>query len=163
MKGRIPIPVALKVLRGNRRRRPVNRDEPVLTAGTPPKPKGLNRIESVYWNQLVKNLTARRTLHPSQDGILHVACSYYWQFQKCRAACRESSVYETRSREGAVIWKQKPEVALMFQAMKGLVACLEHLGLTPASAARARPLPAAKKKETGGIESYFSNPTKPSA
>jgi hypothetical protein len=51
----------------------------------------------------------------------------------------------------------------MFQAMKGLTGCLEQLGLTPASAARCHPLPLAKKKETGGIESYFDNPTKPSS
>jgi len=47
--------------------------------------------------------------------------------------------------------------------MKGLLGCLEQLGLTPASAGRVRPLPLAKKKDTGGIESYFNNPTKPSA
>ena len=105
----------------------------------------------------------RRTLHAGMGGILHVACSYYWQFQKAREACKESSVYETRSREGTVIWKQKPEAALMSQAMKGLTTCLEHLGLTPASAARCHALPAAPKKERGGLESYFDTPTTPSA
>jgi hypothetical protein len=51
----------------------------------------------------------------------------------------------------------------MNQAKKGLMHCLEHLGLTPASAARVHALPAAKKKARGGIESYFENDTKPSA
>jgi hypothetical protein len=39
------------------------------------------------------------------------------------------------------------------------------LGLTPASRARALPLPFAKKKERGGIDNYFddSMPAKPSA
>ena len=76
---------------------------------------------------------------------------------RAREACRESSSYETRSREGAVVWKQKPEVALMFQAMKGLTGCLEQLGLTLASAARCHALPVAKKRERGGIDSYFEN------
>lgn len=60
-----------------------------------------------------------------------------------------------------MLWKQKPEAALMSQAMKGLTSCLEDLGLTPASAARCHVLPAATKKERGGLESYFED--KPSA
>ena len=153
----------MKILRGSRQRRPRTEDEPVLTAGTPRKPQGLTRIESVYWTRLVKSLAARRTLDKSQGDILQLACSYYWQFQKCREACKESAVYVTTSREGAVIWKAKPEAALMNQAKKGLLHCLEHLGLTPASAARVHALPAAKKNARGGIESYFDNPSKPSA
>lgn len=54
-------------------------------------------------------------------------------------------------------------VLLMSQAMKGLTNCLEHLGLTPASAARAHALPAPTKKERGGLESYFDDPPEPSA
>ena len=158
MKGRKPMPLELKLLRGNRRRRPVNPDAPLITAGAPSKPKGLNRIESAYWNSLVKTLMQRRTLHPGMGGILHVACSYYWQFMKARQACKNSSVYKTRSREGAVVWKQKPEAALMSQAAKGLTSCLEQLGLTPASAARCHALPAATKKEPGGLDSYFDDP-----
>ena len=120
MKGRIPIPLELKVLRGTRRRHPRNEDDPLLTAGTPRKPQGLTRIESVYWTQLVKRLAARRTLHHSQSDILELASNYYWQFKKAKEACRESSVYQTTTRERAILWKQKPEVAVMFQAMKGL-------------------------------------------
>jgi phage terminase small subunit len=105
MKGRIPVPKELKLLQGQRRRRPANEAEPLVVAGIPPKPKGLTRIESAYWNRLVRNLSRRRTLHVGMGGILQVAVSFYDQFQKCHDACRTSSVYETRSREGAVIWK----------------------------------------------------------
>jgi phage terminase small subunit len=157
MKGRIPEPLALKLLKGNRRRRPVNPDEPLITVGAPPKPNGLNRIESAYWNTLVKTLMQRQTLHAGMGGILLVACSYYWQFMTARAACKQSTVYKTRSREGAVVWKAKPEAALMSQAAKGLTNCLEHLGLTPASAGRTHALPLPTKEERGGIESYFQN------
>jgi phage terminase small subunit len=163
IKGRKPVPIELKLLQGQRRRRPANDDEPLVVAGIPVKPHGLSRLESQYWNSLVRSLTARRILHPGMGGVLLLAFSYYEQFQKCREACRESSVYETRSREGAVIWKQKPEAALMAQAQKGLLHYLQDLGLTPASAVRTHALPLAKKKDTGGIESYFDNPTKPSA
>jgi len=47
--------------------------------------------------------------------------------------------------------------------MKGLLGCLEQLGLTPASASRVRPLLLPKKKNPDGIESYFEDPTKPLA
>lgn len=164
MKGRIPVPMELKLLRGTRRRSSGNQDEPITTAGIPPKPKGLTRIESQYWKSLVKHLMQRRTLHSGMGSILELACSYHAQYRKNREACKVSSVYETRSREGAIVWKEKPEVAIMRQGMKGLLGCLEQMGLTPASAARVRPLPLAKKKETNGIESYFDGPpTNPSA
>jgi hypothetical protein len=68
-----------------------------------------------------------------------------------------------KSREGEIRRKQKPKAELARQAMKGLVGCLEQLGLTPASAGRVRPLPLAKKLDPAGIESYFDNPPEPSA
>jgi hypothetical protein len=46
------------------------------------------------------------------------------------------------------------EAALMHQANKGLLHCLEQLGLTPASSGRCRALPGAEKKT--GIEAYFN-------
>jgi phage terminase small subunit len=84
---------------------------------------------------------------------------------RAREACKENSVYQTTSREGAVIFKAKPEVQISNIARKQLMVSLMELGLTPMSSARVHPLPAAKKKEKGGIESYFSNPDplKPSA
>lgn len=67
-----------------------------------------------------------------------------------------------KNREGEIRRRQKPEAELARVAMKGLLCCLEQLGLTPASASRVRPLPLPKKKQRDGIESYFENPTKPS-
>jgi phage terminase small subunit len=82
---------------------------------------------------------------------------------RAREACKESSVYQTTSREGAVIFKAKPEVQIGNITRKQLMVCLMELGLTPVSSARVHPLPAAKKKEKDGLASYFSNPEKPSA
>lgn len=163
MKGRIPVPLELKVLRGTRRRRSANDKGPITTAGIPPKPKGLSRIESAYWNSLVRTLSQRRTLHSGMGGILELACSYHGQYRRSRAACRDGDTYETKSREGEIRRREKPEVAIARQAMKGLLGCLEQLGLTPASASRVHPLPLPKKRDPDGIESYFENLTKPSA
>ena len=84
---------------------------------------------------------------------------------RAREACKESSVYQTTSREGAVIFKAKPEVQIGNIARKQLMVCLMELGLTPVSSARVHPLLAVKKKEKDGLASYFSNPDplKPSA
>ena len=92
----------------------------------------------------MKTLAQRRVLHAGMGGILQVAVNFYDEWQRCRAACKESTVYETRSREGTIIWKSKPEVSIGNQARKGLMACLQDLGLTPAPCQRPR-----RKKRAG--------------
>ena len=94
-------------------------------------------------------------------GVLEVAVSCYAEWQRAAAACRKSVVYKTKSREGAGVWKQKPEVAIAHAAKKQYLAILIELGLTSSSASRCHPLPVAKKKERNGLASYFSTPDKP--
>jgi hypothetical protein len=84
MKSRKPISKGLKLLRGDRRRGLANADQPVITACVPSKPKGLARIESAYWNSLVKNLNQRRVFHPGMGGIRLIACSFYQGVKKSR-------------------------------------------------------------------------------
>ena len=62
-----------------------------------------------------------------------------------------------RPSEGTVVWKQKPEAALMYQALKGLRSCLETQGMTLVSAHRTHALPLLTKKERDGLASYFEN------
>jgi P27 family predicted phage terminase small subunit len=144
VKGRKPVPIELKILRGQRRRS--STEEPVMVASTPQKPKGLDALETAYWNALVKDLSQRRILHESMSGVLEVAVSCYAEWQRAAAACRKSGVYRTKSRKGPTIWKQKPEVAIAHAAKKQFLTVLIELGLTPSSAARCHPLPVEKKQ-----------------
>ena len=50
---------------------------------------------------------------PWGGGVLESAYSDHEQFRKCREACKQSSVNEPRSRESAVVWKEKSEADLM--------------------------------------------------
>jgi P27 family predicted phage terminase small subunit len=96
-------------------------------------------------------------------GVLEVAVSAYSEWQRAAQACRKSVVYRTKSREGATIWKQKPEVAIAHAAKKQYLAVLIELGLTPSSDSRCHPLPLEKKRARSGLASYFNDPLKPSA
>lgn len=75
MNGPAPLPTALKILRGNRGKRPLNRLEPILEAGVPEKPKDFDRFETREWNRIIKSLGPARALTKSDLGILLVACS----------------------------------------------------------------------------------------
>ena len=161
MKGRKPTPLALKVLRGQRvRSRAV---DPAMIVSTPEKPRGLDQLESACWNSLVKDLSQRRLLHESMRGVLEVACSAYADWQRAVQACRKSLTYKTKSREGAVIFKQRPEVDIGNAAKRQYLSVLIELGLTPASASRCHPLPVEPKRARSGLASYFNDPLKPSA
>ena len=45
-------------------------------------------------------------------GVLEVACSCYADWQRAAEACRKGVTYKTKSREGATVYKEKPEVAI---------------------------------------------------
>jgi phage terminase small subunit len=80
-------------------------------------------------------------------------------------ACRKSNVYKSKTREGATIWKPRPEVAIGNAAKRQYLQVLVELGLTPASSSRCHPLPVEKKRARSGLASYFNEPgpLKPSA
>jgi P27 family predicted phage terminase small subunit len=56
MRGRKPIPTCLKVIAGNRGRRPLNEREPRIDGGLPPPPPHLSLVALAEWKRLAPAL-----------------------------------------------------------------------------------------------------------
>ena len=69
MKGRKPLPIDLKILRGQRRRSRAY--ESVMIASSPEKPKGLDALETACWNALCRDLLTRtlNSAYPSEGNV----------------------------------------------------------------------------------------------
>src|SRR6476660_9934002 len=108
MKGPAPQPTRLKILQGNPGKKKLNTLEPILEAGIPAKPKGLDRFESREWNRIMKALGPARVLTKGDAGTLLVAVSAYSQLKRCKAVCAKGFSYETTSRSGTVLRRLHP-------------------------------------------------------
>ena len=79
------------------------------------------------------------------SGVLQVAVSCFSEWQRAEAAYRKSVVYKIKSREGAPIWKQKPEVAIAHAAKKTISRGADRAGVDAVERLKMTPLAGRKK------------------
>lgn len=72
--GRRPQPTALKVLRGNPSKTPLNQNEPVPPDGDVAKPSGLSVGASAVWDELAPICLAMRTLTAADVRVFSTMC-----------------------------------------------------------------------------------------
>jgi P27 family predicted phage terminase small subunit len=137
MRGRRPIPTALKLIRGNPGKRPLPKGEPQLplaAEGPPPAELAGNVVALAEWARLEPMLRRTRVLTEGDRNAL-------------TAACREWSKYLAASAKvdaaGLVVKVGKSDHPMpnpyLPIANRALALCLQlwsELGLTPASRAR---------------------------
>ncbi|GKS58189.1 hypothetical protein YTPLAS18_17160 [Nitrospira sp.] len=145
MRGRKPVPIELKVLRGNPGKRPLTTENPLFTAGIPDKPKDLNPDESKEWDRLTRELDG--VLSVADYGILRLTVDAYARFVRTMRALNEHGMtYETCNSQGARMIRLRPEVKIMEQVRKQYLSCLVELGATPAQHGRVSLLRKAEPK-----------------
>ena len=148
--GRKPKPAAVKLLEGNRGRRPIRPDLPA-PAGTPPMPKRLlvepTAVEK--WNELVPLLLELGTLTLADAEALATLCEVYAATQACLIELRASGPV-MRTDLGGV----KPNPAgPLYRSLVALQASLMgEFGLTPTSRTR---LGGKEEKPTDEVEEFF--------
>lgn len=157
-RGRKPKPTSLKLLQGNPGKRRLNREEPEVAAGVPPKPDFLDRFASQQWDYLVSVLAPARMLTKGEQGALLVACDAYSQLRHCEQILRErkSLSYVGTTASGDEIYRPYPEVAQRNQARRQYLSALAELGLTPSARSRVKALPAPR---ASGIERFLGQAT----
>ena len=148
--GRKPKPAAVKLLEGNRGRRPIRPDLPAK-AGAPPMPQRLLVEPAAVekWNELVPLLLELGTLTMADAEALATLCEVYAASQACLLEMRAGGPV-LRTDLGGV----KPNPAgPLYRSLVALQASLMgEFGLTPTSRTR---LGGKEEKPTDEVEEFF--------
>ena len=135
VRGRKPLPTALKLLEGDRGkgRLPLNRDEP-----TPPQnilecPPWLMPDAQTEWERLAPSLTAMGILTEHDIEAFAGYCQAYARWREAEEfLSQHGTIFKTPS--GYV--QQVPQVSIAMQNLKIMQSFCSEFGLTPASRAR---------------------------
>ena len=140
--GRKPKPTALKIIEGNRGRRPLNDREPQPRAVAPEKPEWLTPFASAEWDRLAEEMAQVPGWLTAVDrAVLAAYCQAYGRWQQAEMAVSEHGqvflkIFIDPSGTEHIEPKARPEVKIAKDeraAMKGFAV---ELGITPAARAR---------------------------
>lgn len=140
--GRRPLPTALKKLRGNPGRRPLNVEEPKPLAGEPDMPRTLGAIAQQKWRELVPALLAMGVLTTIDGTALEACCMNYqlWVLAlgeiQARGIMIDEPVFNKRGNEVGTQRKRNPAIGVANEADRRFRSYLVEFGMTPASRSR---------------------------
>lgn len=138
LRGRPRKPTKLRLVEGNRSRRPLPVGEPEPPAGLPDKPKHIAKdpIASAEWERIcsLTVLKNARVLTVQDGPVLEATCMAYSWLRAAADILREDGLtYETTNTVDAVVMKPRPEAALAKSFLTEYRAFLTHFGLSPAT------------------------------
>jgi P27 family predicted phage terminase small subunit len=156
MPGPIPQPTALRVLRGNPRKRPLPPNEPEPERGLPSCPRRLSRIERAAWRRFGKLLCDMQVLTVADGPQLELLVTTYAEWREWDMACKarqraDGHTYKPApSQRGREVTVAYPEFAHRAEAAKRLRALLADFGMNPSARSRVTKAPGGGGDEEGG-------------
>lgn len=133
LRGPIPMPTSVRLLQGNRGRRPVNPLEPQPERKAPPCPPHLDAEAKQEWKRLSKLLLQMKVLTEADGMALACLCQATSTLRKAQRKLNESGLlFKTPS--GYV--QQNPLVGVVNACVDIVTKLALEFGLTPASRAR---------------------------
>jgi P27 family predicted phage terminase small subunit len=155
-KGRKGTPLALKILRGNPSRKPLNLQEPKFEAGVPDKPEWFGTYASEEWDRLVGDLNGQLVFTKHDLGIIASACLAYQQVRESRAVIDQLGYsYAVEDMGGNKHFKSRPECMRFETALKEYRMLLAEMGFTPASRSKVKTL--AEPPKPKGTAEFFTS------
>lgn len=153
-KGRRPSPTKLRVVQGNRGKRPINKKEPKPLRKLPPAPEHLTAIAREAWDRFAPMLFKLGVLTEADViGLERLAECYAEVRTLAEVIEKEGHTYETTTQTGDMIVRRRPESAQLADADKRLRAYLVEFGLTPAARSKVTADP--NEEEHDPAEDYF--------
>jgi P27 family predicted phage terminase small subunit len=154
MAGRRPTPSALKLVKGNPGKRPVNKREPRPAMEPPAKPSHLSPFAGEAWDRVAPELH-RLGLLTVVDGVALelLVCAYDDWRTAHDEVTDEGATYETETAQGGRMVRTNPHVAIRADAWRRVKSILAEFGLTPASRAKIETAPA--DVATDPADAYF--------
>ena len=154
MRGRKPLPTHLKIVQGNRGRRPLNGAEPTPTRARPRAPKHLSNRARRAWHVLAERLDRMGVLSEVDGIALEALCEAYADYLEARQViAAHGAYYTTTNSTGGTMQRAPPAVAVAKNADARVRAWLCEFGLTPSSRSRVAATSGATIEDPAG--SYF--------
>jgi P27 family predicted phage terminase small subunit len=158
--GRRPLPTAVKKLRGNPGRRPLNRAEPKPTKGPPAKPAQLTGVASEEWDAIVPQLELLGVLTVVDGKALAAYCHFFARWWQAEAEIERLGIIleeERLDKEGnlvGAVYKRNPAISVSHEAAKIMRSYLVEFGMTPSSRSRLR---MTGEQERDPFDEFLSN------
>ena len=129
-----PLPTALKIVRGNPGRRPLNDAEPefVLPETPPEAPAWLTAVQKEFWDDLAPMLHAAKCLTEADELALATLCVACGELKHANEQIQITRLMKTPS--GYV--QQSPFVGMLNSAIKQIRSLVGEFGMTPSSRSR---------------------------
>ena len=131
--GRRPEPTALKVLRGNPGKRPLNPREPRPKVAVPPCPAHLTGEARLEWRRASRLLAQMGLLSRMDKAALALYCQAWGRWVEAEEGLKKHGVM-VKSPNGFPM--QSPYLAVANEVMEQLRALLAEFGMTPSSRTR---------------------------
>lgn len=137
MKGRKPTPTALRLLRGNPRKRPVNAHEPKPAPMIGRRaPAWLDDEAKKEWRRVAPMLGRLGVLTETDADALAAYCEAFTTWKQATARLRQFGMVVKRSTDAGDLPVISPYVKIAHHAMGQMRAFLVEFGMTPSSRAR---------------------------
>lgn len=127
-------PSQLCLVRENPSKRPLNRNEPKPEKWVPPTPKHFSKQEKYWFERIAEDLNASEILTNIDGMALELLVGAYVEWRQHRDVIKkEGHSYRTESKDGNVMIRPHPQVAMMADAWKRICRMQSEFGMTPAS------------------------------
>ena len=133
MSGPSPTPTALKILKGNPGRRPLNDKEPKPKAAIPTCPSHLCPVGKREWKRITKELSILGLITKIDRAALSGYCTAWAKYVEASIGIRKTG-YLVKSKNGVPYIN--PLVTVQNKAMEQMKGFLIEFGMTPSSRSR---------------------------
>jgi P27 family predicted phage terminase small subunit len=154
MRGRRPLPTAIKQLRGNPGKRPLNDNEPKPEIERPPCPPELSKVAKKEWHRIVPILVCLGILARIDRSALAAYCQSWARFIEAEEKIAETSLV-IKTKSGNIV--ENPYYSISKRERELMHKFLIEFGMTPASRSRLNihiPKPASPSR----IDRFFKKP-----
>ena len=141
MRGRKPTPTALKLLRNNPGRRPLNTAEPKPPAGRTGPPAYLTGAAATEWRRLAPELARLGLLTTIDRDALAAYCQTFARWRDAEAAVKKHGMV-LKGRDGGPVLS--PYVTIANRALAQLRGWQTEFGMTPSARSRVSTVAAEK-------------------
>jgi P27 family predicted phage terminase small subunit len=143
-RGPAPTPVALKLLRGNPGRRPINRAAPEPTPGLPVRPVGMSILARRVWTRIIRDYGATGVLTGVDADSFRIYCEAVVRYEGAAMMLEKSGPLVRGARNGELV--KNPLHQVVRDNADLVRAFARELGFTPSARSA---LTDVKKAESG--------------